>query len=387
LLLIILVFSLLTRLIFLSSPKNEYFDEVYHAFTARRMLHNDPRAWEWWNTPPEGYAYEWTHPPLAKLGMVVGMLIFGENAFGWRIIGALLGAGSVFLVFLIAKRFFKDEIIALMAAGIFGLDGLPLVMSRIGMNDSYLLFFSLLSIYFFITNKNLFSAVALGLALSSKWSAIWVIPILAVSHFVFGKKISVKYLWFLVFPPLIYLVTYTGMFLTGHDFATFIGVQKQMWWYHTRLSAAHSYSSPWFSWPLMVRPVYLYTGEVVKEVVSRIYAMGNPIVFWFGLISIIFSIILSYIERNKKLGLVVFSYFVFFVPWAVSPRIMFLYHYLPAIPFLSIATAYVLRRSKILATGYLLLATILFVYLFPHLTAVPIPEWLDKSYYWFPSWR
>src|SRR3989304_101826 len=101
-LLLILGFALVSRTFFLWSPKAEYFDEVYHAFTARIMLHGDPKAWEWWNPHPTGFAYEWTHPPLAKEMMVLGMLVLGENAFAWRLPAALAGTASVYLVFLIA---------------------------------------------------------------------------------------------------------------------------------------------------------------------------------------------------------------------------------------------------------------------------------------------
>jgi dolichyl-phosphate-mannose--protein O-mannosyl transferase len=76
-----------------------------------------------------------------------------------------------------------------------------------------------------------------------------------------------------------------------------------------------------------------------------------------------------------------------FVPWAASPRIMFLYHYLPAIPFLSIATGYVLRRSPKLILGYFIAGSLLFVYFYPHWAGLTIPLWLDKSYYWISSWR
>ena len=176
---IILTFAFITRVFDLGSPPNEYFDEVYHAFTAKVMMSADSaKAWEWWNTPPEGFAYEWTHPPLAKLGMVAGMKIFGENSFGWRIPGAVLGVVSVFLVYLLGRQIFKDEAVGLLSAGVFSLDGLPLVMSRIGMNDSYILCFALLSIYLFLCRKNFLSALAFGLSIASKWSAIWVIPIL-----------------------------------------------------------------------------------------------------------------------------------------------------------------------------------------------------------------
>ncbi len=387
-LILILMFAFATRTFDLWSPKNDYFDEVYHAFTARVILHGDPKAWEWWNTPPAGFAYEWTHPPLAKLGMVLGMLVFGENSFGWRIPGAILGVGSVFLVYLLAKELFKDEAVGLLAAAVFSLDGLALVMSRIGMNDSYILFFALLSIYLFLKQKDLLSALSFGLAMASKWSALWVTPIIFVLWLRRKNKFGLPmFVYFLLLPITIYLLTYLPMFLTGHNLSIWWGMQEQMWWYHTGLRATHPYSSPWWSWPLLMRPIYLYTSEEVGGMVARIYAMGNPLVFWFGLASVALSLIYSFLEKNKNLAFVVFAYLIFFVPWAVSPRIMFLYHYLPSIPFLAIAAGYVLRRNPKLALPFFVLAFSLFVYFYPHWVGLQVPLWLDKSYYWVASWR
>lgn len=387
-LILILLFAFVTRTFDLWSPKSEYFDEVYHAFTARVILHGDPKAWEWWNTPPAGFAYEWTHPPLAKLGMVSGMLLFGENSFGWRIPGALLGVGAVLLVYLLAKELFKDEVTGLLAAGVFSLDGLALVMSRIGMNDSYILFFALLSIYLFMKQKDFLSAVSFGLAMASKWSALWVVPILFVLWLRRTNKFKLlTFVFFLLLPFTVYLLTYLPMFLTGHNLSIWWGMQEQMWWYHTGLRATHPYSSSWWEWPLLIRPIYLYTSNEIGGMVARIYAMGNPLVFWFGLASVILSFIYSYVEKNKNLAFVVFAYLIFFVPWAISPRIMFLYHYLPSIPFLAIATAYLLRRTPKLIFGYFLICLLVFLYFYPHWAGLQIPLWLDKSYYWFPSWR
>ncbi|HTK03287.1 MAG TPA: glycosyltransferase family 39 protein, partial [Alphaproteobacteria bacterium] len=384
----ILIFAFVTRTFNLWNPSAEYFDEVYHAFTARTMLHNDPKAWEWWNTPPEGFAYEWTHPPLAKLGMVIGMKIFGENAFGWRISGALLGVGIVYIVYRLGKDIFKDEIVGLLSAAVFSLDGLPLVLSRIGMNDSYLLFFALLSIYFFLKQKNFWSAVAFGLALASKWSAIWALPILFLLWLRRKNKFSISlFLSFIIFPISIYLLSYLPMFLSGHDLSIWWGMQQQMWWYHTGLRATHPYTSLWWSWPLLIRPIYLYTSDEIGGMVSRIYAMGNPIVFWFGFTSVIVCAIYSYLEKNKNLAFVVFSYLIFFVPWAASPRIMFLYHYLPSIPFLAIATGYVLRRNPKLVYWVFGIGLLVFIYFYPHWAGLQIPLWLDRSYYWVSSWR
>lgn len=383
----ILLFSLLTRVSWLSAPEKEYFDEVYHAFTARLVLHGDPKAWEWWNPHPEGFAYEWTHPPLAKLGMALGMQLFGENSFGWRIPGAILGVGSVFLVYLITKKLFDDETVALLAAGIFGLDGLALVMSRIGMNDIYLLFFVLLTIYLFMTKRFFVSALAFGLAISSKWSAIWAIPILFVLWLREKEKFKLSLFSFFVIPPIVYVAGYTQMFLTGHGLDIFIGVQKQMWWYHTQLEATHAYTSAWWSWPLMLRPIYLYTSDEINGFVSRIYAMGNPVVFWFGLASIVLVFIYTLIRKDKRLGFIIFSYLIFFIPWAASPRIMFLYHYLPSLPFAAIAGAFILRRFPGLRAPFFLLAYFAFVYFYPHWAGISVPLWLDTSYYWINSWR
>lgn len=386
-LILIFAFSFIARIIFLNQPKEEYFDEVYHAFTAKRMLHGDPKAWEWWNASPEGFAYEWTHPPLAKLGMVLGMAVFGENSFGWRIPGALLGVGSVVLIYLIAKKLFKDELVGLLSASVFALEGLPLVVSRIGMNDSYFLFFSLLTFYMLLVDKFLLLAISFGLAASSKWSTVWLAPVLFVSFFTLKKKFKVKYLLLAFIPPLIYLASYIPMFLTGHGFDIFIGVQKQMWWYHTGLEATHSYTSSWWSWPFLVRPIYLYTSNVIDGTVARIYAMGNPIVFWSGIVSVILAAYFAFIEKNKRLGLVVFSYFVFFASWAASPRIMFLYHYLPSIPFMAIAIGFVIKKFPRIIIPFLAISLTVYLFFFPHLVGLHVPVWLDKLYYWFPSWR
>lgn len=384
---IILIFSFATRIYNLGIPTEMYFDEIYHSFTAKLVFHNDPKAWEWWNPHPEGFAYEWTHPPISKLGMVVGMKIFGENPFGWRVPQAVMGTLSIVLVYLLALAIFNDKKTAIIASAVFSLDGLLLVLSRMGMNDTYVLFFSLLSIFLFIKNKNALSFVAFGLAIASKWSAIYTVPILFVSHFVFKKKLSVSYILFLVIPIAVYVASYSVMFSTGHTWDQFIEVQKQMWWYHTNLVAEHPYTSPAWTWPMLLRPIYLYDGQVVDGLVARIYAFGNPFVFWFGLFSVIMSFIVSAIERNKKLGFVVFSYLVFFLPWIASPRIMFLYHYLPSIPFLAIASGFVLRRFPKAIPYFFISSLILFIYFYPHWTGIRIPVWLDESYYWLSSWR
>jgi dolichyl-phosphate-mannose-protein mannosyltransferase len=161
---IIFSFALLSRFIRLSYPKTYFFDEVYHVFTAQALFRWDPRAWEWWNTSPAGFAYEWTHPPLAKEFIAFSILLFGDNSFSWRFFSALFGTGSIILIYFITLSIFKNRKIAILASLVASLDGLMLVMSRIGMNDSYFLFFSLLAIFMFLKDRRFLMGIFLGLS-------------------------------------------------------------------------------------------------------------------------------------------------------------------------------------------------------------------------------
>ena len=100
------------------------------------------------------------------------------------------------------------------------------------------------------------------------------------------------------------------------------------------------------------------------------------------------------IEKNKQLALVIFSYLIFFVPWAASPRIMFLYHYLPSVPFLCLLLAFTLAQIKKIGdwgnyavTGYLVLVALVFIYFYPHWSAFLVPQTWANHYYWLPSWK
>lgn len=386
LLVLILVFSLFIRLFRLEIPETDYFDEIYHAFTARQMLAGDPKPWHWTSPHPEGFAYEWTHPPLAKEIMAVSMGIFGADSWAWRLPGALFGVALVYLVYLVARQLFKSRDVAVVAALLISLDGLVLTMSRIGTADIYFVTFALASYYLFLKKQDFSSALLLGLAAASKWSTLWVLPIFSITFLVLQRKFRWGLFWFVILVPLLYLTSYLPMFTFGHNLDTFWGMQKQMWWYHSQLNATHPYTSVWWSWPLNLRPVYLYQ-DYQNGVIANIYALGNPAFFWAGFVGILLGVWVFIKERMAVLFVLLVGYAVLFTPWAVSPRIMFIYHYLPSLPFLSIVLAYFLSRYKSLTVPVLVVVFGLFIYFFPHWTGIPVPEWFDKTYYWFASWR
>ena len=421
----IFTFAFLTRFIRLGIPNNYIFDEVYHAFTAEQMLKGNPAAWEWWNTPPKGFAYEWTHPPLAKEFMVIAMSVFGDNPFAWRFFSALFGFGVIVLIYLISYKLFKNRLIALFAAFAASMDGLLLVMSRIAMNDIYFLFFILFAFLLFLHNRKFLMGLALGLSIASKWTGLFGLGIIGMLYVVqlflqfrnkdINKRIAIKNvlgipLFFIVLPVLIYLAVYLPFFTGKHtppsnkpsvfNVETFIGLQQQMYWYHTRLKATHPYQSIPSQWVFDLRPVWIYV-DYKDNMVANIYNLGNPLFMWFGLVSVIFLLFEFIRKRTMAIAIVLIGYLGFFLPWVGSPRIMFYYHYMPAVPFLAIASGYVLNKlfsekfGKIFVGLFLLLLAILFIYFFPLWTAIHMPKcvipqgcisWYD-SYFWFSSWK
>src|SRR3989339_1456520 len=110
----ILASAFLLRLINVSTPKTYYFDEVYHAVTAKLYARNDPAGYEWWHQAPEpNTAIEWLHPPIAKLTQAVGIKIFGENALGWRSSSVLFSLGVIAATYYLALQLFKVKRVAI----------------------------------------------------------------------------------------------------------------------------------------------------------------------------------------------------------------------------------------------------------------------------------
>jgi len=165
-----------------------------------------------------------------------------------------------------------------------------------------------------------------------------------------------------------------------------------MFWYHTNLKAAHTYQSTPKDWLFNLRPVWLFVNYKGGSIAS-IYTLGNPLFMWAGLLSIFF---LTYRFVQKKvfnIGVVLLSYFGFFLPWVFSPRIMFNYHYLASSAFLAIALGFglnelnKLKNGKILLITCLLLLVTLFIYFYPLWTGIYVPKDFYEHYFWLKSWR
>nr|WP_243696494.1 phospholipid carrier-dependent glycosyltransferase [Labedella gwakjiensis] len=144
------------RLWNLGHPHALVFDETYYV----------KDAWTLWNTGAErswpegaddafasGSVSGWldgasyvVHPPLGKWIIGLGMALVGQgtDSTGWRIGTAVVGILSVLLLTLIARRLLSSSVLAVVAGGLFAIDGHAIVMSRVALLDTMVMFFALL---------------------------------------------------------------------------------------------------------------------------------------------------------------------------------------------------------------------------------------------------
>jgi cbb3-type cytochrome oxidase subunit 3 len=295
-----------------------YLDEIYHGRTAFEHIEG---------LPP----YETTHPPLGKVFMALGVLIFGMVPFGWRIMGTLFGVAMVPAMYAFGKKVFQDRFFAFSAAFLMMFDSMHFAQTRIATIDSYVTFFVILMYYYmydYFVNKSyvlgfkqslkplFLSGLFFGFGAGSKWIAFYGAAGLALLFFLnkyleytdyrkFAKKSRKKppwfndykslYLWgtmglcvifFVIIPGIIYSLSYIPWLkVPGVDsFKIVIDNFKSMLDYHSKLTATHSYQSAWWEWPFMAKPMAFYFGrDLPARVVSKIYTLGNPAVWWTGI--------------------------------------------------------------------------------------------------------
>ena len=79
-------------------------------------------------------------------------------------------------------------------------------------------------------------------------------------------------------------------------------MQSQMFGYHFGLQAGHPAASPWWSWPLDLKPVWFYSHSYDDRLMAVIYNGGNPILFWAGIPAVVWCAVLAWRRRSLALG-------------------------------------------------------------------------------------
>jgi dolichyl-phosphate-mannose--protein O-mannosyl transferase len=173
----------------------------------------------------------------------------------------------------------------------------------------------------------------------------------------------------------------------------FVELNVEMYKSNQRLTSAHPYSSRWYSWPFMARPIFYWVdGD------ARIYFLGNPVVWWASTVGVVLSIwylVLSIKNRRKDkiLILLLGAYALNLLPFMGIQRVMFLYHYMTAMVFAVLMLTYVVekvyddRRAKIILTGLVLVSFASFLYFAPLTYGLNLSPTEYEKRVLLPGWK
>lgn len=458
----------------ISFMNSTYFDEIYHARTAYEYVNGIP-------------CYEWTHPPLGKLIMSIPIAIFGFNPFTYRLMGNLFGILMIPIMYILAKRIFKNRKWSILAALIMMFDCFHFAHTRIALVDGFQVVFILLSVLFLkeymdLSRKDSFkkktiylllSGASIGCAIATKWNALYVGLGLAITFFihlfkeydvnvikflkenitinrilkfvtafilipfavyflafmVFGKSASStalmiyyfilgcivltrlfmfifkdKYLKklmfvcvisFIVVPVTIYILSYVlfpGISYYDGSLKGIVDMTNMMYGYHANLDATHPFSSSWYEWPIMSNPVWLYSGNTINGLKMTITDIGNPAVWWMGVVSFIFLVINSIKKKDKTSIFLLVFILSSFVPYVFIGRLMFMYHYFITLPFVMLGICAFIKwitektKNDKVYYGYIILIIFTFIVFYPVISGMPVSGDYVEALKWLPRW-
>lgn len=380
-LVVIAVLAAITRFAFLFDPKAIVFDEIFFREAALHYQY--------------GTYYFDLHPPLAKLLLgawgslagVDGTPLGKEAAVGLRVLPAFAGTVLIVVFYAFLRLLSKSRRVATLGAVLLLLDNAILAESRFTFMDSMLLLFGLgaVTVALYARQRTgrrywyLLAAAALlaGCALSTKLtglSSLGLIGLLWLVDVVRERRSWKPVLGQAALLALIPVMVYVGSFavhfallpksgsgdgympprfqetLQGNasykadahlSFADkFTDINKAIHKSELALNdATHPNSSPWTSWPIAKRSVYLWVGPGDNGRSRFIYTIPNPVVWWGTLLGVL-VVGIGWIARRARfrphrwpLAFLGVAWAANWFPFAVIERPMFLYHYFFALMF------------------------------------------------------
>lgn len=399
----VLLFAALTRFINLGRPNELVFDEVYYVDGARDYLQSGVEL-------DKGSAEFIVHPPVGKWAIALGIKLFGDNPFGWRFTAALIGVASVALIYLISQKLFHSYFLSISATVLMSLDGLSLVMSRTALLDIFLSFFLLLSFYFLVTHRLWLMSLTMGLALGTKWSAIYVLAALGIYLLISQRKIIQTAIQCALIPFIVYVASWFGWFLSdkgwSRDFSSnpiisWIHYHREILNFHTGLTTEHSYEASAWNWLVLGRPTSFYYSTPktcgASSCSQEVLAIGTPLLWWVGLIALFLTIGYFIYRREKSAGLILMFWLASYLPWLAFPeRTMFFFYAIAFQPFMILGIVYIFQKAlensetrslySRYIVGFIALVALCFAYFFPLFVGgvMSYSDWFARM--WFSNW-
>ena len=420
------------------------FDEIYHGRTGYEFVHHLP-------------TYETTHPQLGKCLIALGIKIFGMTPFGWRFFVALFGIFFVPLMYVFAKKMFNDTFVATCVGFFITFDCMHYTLSRIATIDIFVAFFIVMAYYFmyrYLEMDNIYrkestvnsrrflpgrealmlalSGISMGLAIATKLTGVYAacgLAVIFIYHTIRnwpkGQALRLFFfclLFFIILPLVFYTLAYIpaveanammGYTDTSISFgsdgisigygrtgliARTIRNTNYMINYHRNLVADHPFESPYFTWPVVRKPL-LAANDVVSYTVdgrpyhSSVSYLGNVVIWWSAIPCCFYILYRAVFKKDTKAQFLGVAYLAQYIPWMGVSRITFIYHYLPSILFNMIMMGYTIKlilekkpQLKPLFKVFLILIILCFLLYFPVISGLPFPRELSLKLQLMDGW-
>lgn len=413
----------------LGIPSKTMFDEIHYVPAARRLIELTSRL------NPE-------HPLLGKVAISIGIRLFGDHPFGWRLPNLVLGTLGLVAASRALWWASGSRRVALLFAVFLATDFIWFIMARIAMLDMAMMAMMACALWQWALAARpqwaerrggrvhlVLAGLFMGLSLGAKWNGA---PLMVLPGLLFawqraaalgliarprslggaarglvrwlfatraapmrGVSVAEAALWLGLWPFAVYLATFAPAFFYKVQPLTLKGLlpwQAYMWKLQDSVVKPHRYMSHWWQWVLNLRPIwFLY--ENIDGAQRGVLMVGNPFTMLAGLPALAWCAHAGWKGRGLP-ALIVVLYALSLLFWGLNGKpVQFYYHYELAAGFLMAALALMLgtwwdRGNRRPGQIALVLALVLFIGFYPIISAGPLPgkrSFVD--YMWLPTWK
>jgi predicted membrane-bound dolichyl-phosphate-mannose-protein mannosyltransferase len=318
---LLVVATLAMHFIIITNPAEPLFDEQHYVNDARNIIEKQETL------RPE-------HPPLAKLFIVAGIKLFGDNPWGWRFFSVIFGEAGIVLFYFLCRRLNMSRTATSIATFLLALENMTFVQASIAMLDVYYFTFMVASFLLYACRRYISSGVAVGLSALAKLNGALALPAIFI-HWLFTRQGRSR--WFgltvllapLAFVELMLLFDFaivqrlSALIDPIHRIGTMLSLSSSL----TFTNVEHpALSRPW-EWLLSYKPMaYWITPHYTGAISFSIWALIIPT----------FAYMVYRAVRGNEGGLFGAAWFAStYLVWIpisiITNRVSYIYYFYPAI--------------------------------------------------------
>ncbi len=195
-LILILVVTLALHLSTITQPKEFILDEQHYVPDARAIIQEHKTLRE-------------EHPPLGKLFISLGIIIFGDNPFGWRFFSVLMGIVSIALFYFICRELNMSRRSSLIATFFLAWENLSFVQASVAMLDVYYVTFMLACFLAYLKDGYPLAAIMLALSALAKLPGVFAALVIGLHWLMTRRTRALSFITSMLLSPITFFVLLT----------------------------------------------------------------------------------------------------------------------------------------------------------------------------------